>query len=988
MEMYHGRLLGWIALWGSAWLVIALDPGDLSQHGGNVEDSYDKTQELAQGRSFSFYDKISRINSSVSMDEKERFRTSHIRKAWRKRALSTERQRGYSAPEPQSDVDQRSIYQPEYPRVVVVDDSEIGVNAVFSYSSETCANSWQKCSAFADCMDYAGGYCCHCRSGFYGNGKQCLAEGMPQRLNGKVSGWVYVGQNPSPVVLRDNDLHSYIVANDGRSYVAISTIPVHLGPSMLPLSSIGGAVGWAFALEQPGYENGFSIIGGKFTRVAEIIFHPGNERLAFRQYFQGLDEHGHIMVNTELEGRVPEIPAGASVQIEAYSEIYQYSINMITSSSSRQYTINMEDGRTQTHTFQTRDTITFDGCTHDDATRTPRSPQKLSVNRIYVLYDTQSQLLRYATSNKIGSIHGEEPEGNPCFTGRHGCDTNAVCRPSHGAEFSCECANGFTGNGYTCYDIDECRETPHVCHHNAICSNQPGTFRCECINGFHFASDGHMCVEEDRPVDHCHEGTHNCDIPERARCSYVGGSSFYCSCLPGFHGDGRACLDIDECQQGRCHQDAICYNTEGSFTCQCRSGSHGDGLQCYPGREKTRCEHHRDSLLGSLGPRGPRPTLGQFVPECDDAGNYRQIQCHASIGQCWCVNRNGEEIPGTRVESGSRPNCIDSGVVPTPIGPNTKPEVTPPPPGTHLLYSQSGKIEHIPLKGYRMMKQEAKAILHLPDKVVIGVTYDCVDKMVYWTDIATPSISKASLQGGKPIVVINTDLESPEGIAIDHLGRTIFWTDSIQDRIEVASLDGSKRRVLINTGLVNPRAIITDPIKGHLYWADWNREAPKIETSYLDGTNRRVLVQDDLELPNGLTYDPQGSLLCWADAGTHKVECMNPSHGNRRKVLEGLQYPFSITSYGKKLYYTDWKRDAVVMADSSEGMESDAFQPQKQTRLYGIITVYPQCPAGRNYCSVNNGGCTHLCLVAPSGWSCLCPDRPTDTGCVEREFRY
>uniref|UniRef100_A0A3B3QPV1 Thyroglobulin type-1 domain-containing protein n=1 Tax=Paramormyrops kingsleyae TaxID=1676925 RepID=A0A3B3QPV1_9TELE len=72
---------------------------------------------------------------------------------------------------------------------------------------------------------------------------------------------------------------------------------------------------------------------------------------------------------------------------------------------------------------------------------------------------------------------------------------------------------------------------------------------------------------------------------------------------------------------------------------------------------KTRCEHHRDSLLGLLGPRGPRPTLGQFVPECDDAGNYRQIQCHASIGQCWCVNRNGEEIPGTRVESGSRPNC-------------------------------------------------------------------------------------------------------------------------------------------------------------------------------------------------------------------------------------------------------------------------------------------------------------------------------------------
>lgn len=70
--------------------------------------------------------------------------------------------------------------------------------------------------------------------------------------------------------------------------------------------------------------------GGKFTRVAEVVFHPGKERLAFRQYFQGIDEHGHIMVNTELEGRVPEIPAGASVQIEPYSEIYQYSVNSKT----------------------------------------------------------------------------------------------------------------------------------------------------------------------------------------------------------------------------------------------------------------------------------------------------------------------------------------------------------------------------------------------------------------------------------------------------------------------------------------------------------------------------------------------------------------------------------------------------------------------------------------------------------------------------------
>lgn len=78
-------------------------------------------------------------------------------------------------------------------------------------------------------------------------------------MNGKVSGRVFVGNSPS--IMENNDLHSYVVANDGRAYVAISNISESLGPSLQPLSSLGGVIGWAFALEQPGYRNGFSVVG-------------------------------------------------------------------------------------------------------------------------------------------------------------------------------------------------------------------------------------------------------------------------------------------------------------------------------------------------------------------------------------------------------------------------------------------------------------------------------------------------------------------------------------------------------------------------------------------------------------------------------------------------------------------------------------------------------------------------------------------------------
>ncbi|KAG5831665.1 hypothetical protein ANANG_G00306150 [Anguilla anguilla] len=881
-------------------------------------------------------------------------------------------------------------FQPQNPEIVVVDDSDINVD-VFSYNFETCANNRQKCSTFADCRDYPNGYCCHCRPGFYGNGKQCVAEGKPQRMNGKVSGRVFVGTSPSPVELSGNDLHSYVVANDGRAYVAISTIPPRLGPSLLPLSSLGGVIGWAFALQQPGHKNGFSIIGGEFTRQAEVTFLPGNEKLSIKQEFKGIDEHDHLLVNTDLEGTVPEVPPGTTVEIDPYSEIYHYSSSLITSSATRDYVLTLPGGTRETRTFQWRQTIVFQSCPHDESGRNAVPTQQLSVDQVFVMYDSGNQLIRYAMSNKIGSIHGGEPEENPCFTGRHGCDTNAICRPGQGSQFTCECGTGFTGDGRRCYDVDECRENPQVCGPNALCSNQPGTFRCECADGYQFALDGRTCEEADRPSDHCQEGTHNCDVPERAQCSFTGGSSYVCSCLPGFLGDGRRCQDIDECQQqGRCHRDAVCYNTQGSFTCQCRPGFHGDGFQCSSGHEKTQCEHHRDTVLASsgVGPRGPRPLPGQYVPTCDARGAYEPVQCHASTGQCWCVGRNGGEIPGTRTGPGSTPMCIDPDVPPVPVGPTPRPDVQPLPPGTHLLFAQSGKIEHVPLEGYDVKKDQAKAVLHLPEKVVIGVAYDCVEKMVYWTDITTPAISRASVQGGEPTPIITADLESPEGIAVDHLGRTLFWTDSMRDRIEVASLDGTKRRVLFDTDLVNPRAIIADPVHGYLYWADWNRQAPKIEASYMDGTNRKVLVKDDLGLPNALTYDPQSSLLCWADAGTHKVECMNPTRSDRRTVLEGIQYPFSMVSFGKNLYYTDWKRDAVVVVDRATGKESDQFQPQKRSRLYGIATAYAQCPTGRNYCAVNNGGCTHLCLATPSGRSCLCPDNAIGVSCVEREGRY
>ncbi|XP_066238939.1 nidogen-1 isoform X1 [Saccopteryx leptura] len=922
--------------------------------------------------------------------------THSTRRVFSPRRLATHRPAGPPTERTRSFQLPVERFPQQHQQVIDVDEVE-ETEVVFSYNTDshpTCANSRHQCSVHAECRDFTTGFCCSCVAGYTGNGRQCVAQGSPQRVNGKVKGRIFVGSSPIPVVFENTDLHSYVVMDNGRSYTAISTIPEAIGYSLLPLAPVGGIIGWMFAVEQDGFRNGFSITGGEFTRQAEVTFvgHPG--KLVIKQQFSGIDEHGHLTINTELEGRVLQIPVGSSVHIEPYTELYHYSRNVITSSSTRQYTVTEpeQDGAapSNVHTYQWRQTITFQDCIHDDPRLAAPSTQQLSVDSVFVLYNQEERILRYALSNSIGPMRDGSPDAlqNPCYISTHGCDTNAVCRPGPGTQFTCECSIGFRGDGHTCYDIDECSERPSACGSHAVCNNLPGTFRCECMQGYRFSEQG-ICVAvmDQRPINHCITGLHDCDIPQRAQCVYTGDSSYTCSCLPGFSGDGRACQDANECQPSRCHPDAFCYNTPGSFSCQCKPGYWGDGFRCVPGEaEKTRCQLEREHILGTAGV-GPQQHLpvGLFVPECDEHGHYVPTQCHSSTGYCWCVDRDGRELEGTRTRPGMRPPCLSTVVPPIHPGPSVPPAVIPLPPGTHLLFAQTGQIERLPLEGSTMKKTEAKALLHAPDKVIIGLAFDCVDKMVYWTDISGPSIGRASLYGGEPTTIIRQDLGSPEGIALDHLGRNLFWTDSRLDRIEVAKLDGSQRRVLFETDLVNPRGIVTDAMRGNLYWTDWNRDNPKIETSYMDGTNRRILVQDDLGLPNGLTFDAYSSQLCWVDAGTSRAECLTPSPPSRRRVLEELQYPFAVTSFGNNLYYTDWKTNSVVAVDLAVSKETDTFHPHKQTRLYGITTALAQCPQGHNYCSVNNGGCTHLCLATPGSRTCRCPDNTLGVDCIERK---
>ena len=59
---------------------------------------------------------------------------------------------------------------------------------------------------------------------------------------------------------------------------------------------------------------------------------------------------------------------------------------------------------------------------------------------------------------------------------------------------------------------------------------------------------------------------------------------------------------------------------------------------------------------------------------------------------------------------------------------------------------------------------------------------------MYWTDWGeVPKIERADLDGMERVVMVNTSLGWPNGLALDYDERKIYWGDAKTDKIEVCA---------------------------------------------------------------------------------------------------------------------------------------------------------------------------------------------------------
>ncbi|XP_054557268.1 fibrillin-1 isoform X2 [Talpa occidentalis] len=159
-----------------------------------------------------------------------------------------------------------------------------------------------------------------------------------------------------------------------------------------------------------------------------------------------------------------------------------------------------------------------------------------------------------------------------CQLFRYLCQ-NGRCIPTPGS-YRCECNQGFQLDlRGECIDVDECEKNPCV---GGDCVNNQGSYICQCRTGYQSTLTRTEC----RDIDECLQNGRICN---NGRCINTDGS-FHCVCNAGFHvtRDGKNCEDMDECSIRNMCLNGMCINEDGSFKCICKPGFQlaSDGRYC------------------------------------------------------------------------------------------------------------------------------------------------------------------------------------------------------------------------------------------------------------------------------------------------------------------------------------------------------------------------------------------------------------------------
>ncbi|XP_053380030.1 low-density lipoprotein receptor-related protein 5-like [Mercenaria mercenaria] len=212
--------------------------------------------------------------------------------------------------------------------------------------------------------------------------------------------------------------------------------------------------------------------------------------------------------------------------------------------------------------------------------------------------------------------------------------------------------------------------------------------------------------------------------------------------------------------------------------------------------------------------------------------------------------------------------------------------------------------------------------------------------------------------------------------------------------VYVGKEDGTFSAQIIQD-LHRPRGITLDSEIGYLYICDWGNE-PHILRCFMDGTHCDTFIHVHGGHPNMVviatpltmeTGSENRKTLYWTDSKLDVISYVNMR--DDAVIWEKIQlnhsqntHPVGLVVTDSTIYFTDWntqyvhnmkKSDVTAVMDIHLDMGS----------VFGMDHIQKPLQVSQTACSVDNGGCTHLCLVKPEGQhTCLCPGSGKNVSCT------